>query len=603
VRPKVDLQGATDQPWKVGVTETAMGQRVTGTKVGRSLKTTGDEPSTCRPVTGTEYMGADIFREFCQAEQVPGVAKVGVSPTSHGNRITGNEVGRSTKVTGDEPGTCKNVTGTEYLSANQYGAFCQTGGDARMSRVPVSALASAPAPAPSPSKVRIAETRAGMPVSGTLVGRSAAVTGDEHGANVRPTGTQYTAPSDIGKELAPPKVGRSTTLGGGTVTGNRVGRSELVTGDEPGSCRLVTGDQYISRGQYDDCGINPQPEPPGTGLSITNKGLRVSGTQTGRSMKVTGDEPGTCKAITGTPYAGLEQAEDYCEVPRQREILARTRVMAATPGPKLTGIQPSIDRPRNPRTDVQGTSAEGMSGGRITGAAKGACEPVTGTPYVGADQFAEACGGNGAAPGQADFPRLLDGVMPWQGFSVTSPARQSSDASNARAADNRSDSVTGTAYESSRHITGPFGMGSGKITGTEQARFDTRRSTSQALARSMGQPMAQVMKPAAAPTVAIDPVVAQAEEAPAQTSRITGEGQTAGSKVTGDDWERGDRVTGTEGASARRRNPTRPGPMGAMPPMDMKRNDEIPKPVSRVTGGGGSSERGSLVTYSGGARG
>jgi hypothetical protein len=211
-------------------------------------------------------------------------------------------------------------------------------------------------------------------------------------------------PSDIGKELVPPKVGRSTTLGGGTVTGNRVGRSERVTGDEPGSCRLVTGDQYIDRGQYDECGINPQPEPPGTGLSITNKGLRVSGTQTGRSMKVTGDEPGTCKAITGTPYAGLEQAEDYCEPPRQREILARTRVMAATPGPKLTGIQPSIDRPRNPRTDdAQSAGAEGLPGGRITGAAKGACEPVTGTPYVGADQFAEACGGTRGGPRSSRF--------------------------------------------------------------------------------------------------------------------------------------------------------------------------------------------------------
>jgi hypothetical protein len=236
---------------------------------------------------------------------------------------------------------------------------------------------------------------------------------------------------------------------------------------------------------------------------------------------------------------------------------------------------------------------------------------VTGTPYVGADQFAEACGGNGAAPGEADFPRMLDGVAPWQGFSVTSPARQMADApqaqsGNARLAGNaRSDSVTGTAYESSRHITGPFGMASGKITGTEQARFDSRRSSNPALARSMGQSMAQIMKPtpAASPTAPHDPVVAETEQAPAQTSRITGEGQTAGSKVTGDDWERGDRVTGTEGASARRRNPTRPGPMGAMPPLDMKRNDEIPKPVSRVTGGGGSSERGSLVTYSGGARG
>ena len=597
VRPKVDLQGATDQPWKVGVTETALGQRVTGTKVGRSVKTTGDEPSTCRPVTGTEYMGADIFREFCQTEQAPGIVKVGVSPTSHGNRITGNEVGRSSKVTGDEPGTCKNVTGTEYLSANQYGAFCHTGADTGMSRTP----------SPSPSKIGVAETRAGKSVSGSLFGRSAAVTGDELGANVRPTGTQYTAPSDIGKELVPPKVGRSITLGGGTVTGNRVGRSDAVTGDEPGSCRIVTGDQYIDRGQYEDCGINPQPEPPGTGLSSTNKGLRVSGTQTGRSMKVTGDEPGTCKAITGTPYAGLEQAEHYCEVPSQGEILARTRVMAATPGPKLTGIQPSVDPPRDPRTnaqgsalssaDISGTAADGLPGGRVTGAAKGACEPVTGTPYVGADQFAEACGGNGAAPGQADFPRMLDGVAPWQGFSVTSPARQASDAANARSADTRSEGVTGTAYESSRHITGPFGMGSGKITGTEQARFDTRRSTNQALAQSM----AQVMKPA--PTAPADPVVAQTEEPPALASRITGEGQTAGPKVTGDDWERGDRVTGTEGASARRRNPTRPGPMGAMPPMDMKRNDEVPTPVSRVTGGGGSSERGSLVTYSGGARG
>jgi hypothetical protein len=555
MRAKPELQGATDQPWKVGVTETAMGQVVTGTKVGRSRKTTGDEPSTCRSVTGTEYMGADIFREFCQAEPTPAVAKVRVSPTSHGNRITGNEVGRSSRVTGDEPGTCKNVTGTEYLSPNQYEAFCEP--------------KSAPRREPSPAKVGIAKTRGGKPVSGNLVGRSAAVTGDELGANVRPTGTQYTAPSEIGTDIVPPKVGKSTTLGGGTVTGNRVGRSERVTGDEPGSCRLVTGDQYIDRGQYDECGINPQPEPPGTGLSMTNKGLRVSGTLTGRSGKVTGDEPGTCKAITGTPYAGLEQVAEYCEPPRQREIQARTRQLAATPGPKLTGMQPGIDP---------------LEGGRITGAAKGACEPLTGTPYVGADQFAAACGGgNGATPGDADFPRLLDDETPGQGFSVTSPARQST----ASAVNARSEAVTGTAYESSRHITGPFGMGSGKITGTEQFRFDGRK------------PMPELMKMAAASTAE----TTDGADATAAVSRITGEGQSAGSKITGDDWERGDRVTGTEGTSARRRNPTRPGPMGAMPPMDLKRNEETPKPVSRVTGASGGGERGALVTYSGGARG
>ncbi|MGB5835129.1 MAG: CsoS2 family carboxysome shell protein, partial [Thiohalocapsa sp.] len=506
-----------------------------------------------------EYMGADIFREFCQTEPAPSAPKVRVSPTSHGNRITGNEVGRSNKVTGDEPGTCKQVTGTEYLSPNQYGAFCE----------PSPRGGSVVRPLPAPAKIGLAQTDGGKPVSGNLVGRAAAVTGDEHGADVRPTGTQYTAPSDIGQEIVPPKVGRSTTLAGGTVTGDRVGRSERVTGDEPGSCRMVTGDQYIDRSQYDACGINPQPEPPGTGLSTTNKGLRVSGTQTGRSQRVTGDEPGTCKAITGTPYAGLEQAADYCEPPRQREIQARTRQLAATPGPKLSGIQPGIDP---------------KSGGRITGAAKGACEPLTGTPYVGADQFAAACGGgNGAEPGQADFPQLLENAAPWQGFSVTSPARQSSDSGNAR-----SDAVTGTVYESSRHITGPFGMGSGKITGTEQFRFDHRR------------PMPELMKMAANA-----PATEQGDDADAtvQVSRVTGEGQSAGQKVTGDDWERGDHVTGTEGASARRRNPTRPGPMGAMPPMDLKRNEETPKPITLVTGAGGSTERGSLVTYSGGARG
>jgi hypothetical protein len=549
MRPAAQRQGASDQPWKVGVSETALGQSVTGTRVGRSRKTTGDEPSTCRNVTGTEYLGADIFREFCQTEPAPGVAKVRVSPTGHGNRVSGTEVGRSAKVTGDEPGTCKNVTGTEYLSPEQYAAYCET------------------RPAPGPAKVSVAQTRQGRPVSGNLVGRSASVTGDEAGADVRPTGTQYTAPSDIGRELLPPKVGQSKTLSGGTVTGTRVGRSPRVTGDEPGSCRVVTGDEYVDLSQYQACNVEAAPEPPKVGRSATFKGKFVSGTQTGRSSKVTGDEPGTCKAVTGTPYAGLEQAAEYCEAPQQQQIQARTRQLAATPGPRMTGIQPGI-------------------GGVMTGAARGACERPTGTPYVGADQFAEACGdGNGAAPGDADFPRLLEGGVPGGQFSVTSPARQAFAAASAR-----SQGVTGTAYESSRHITGPFGMGSGKITGTEQSRFD----------RAPVVPDLTRMAPEAESAVG-DGEAQESGAAPAP--RITGEGQSAGSKITGDDWERGNRVTGTEGTSARRRNPTRPGPMSAMPPIEVKRNEDKPLPVSQVTGSTGSTERGALITYSGGARG
>jgi hypothetical protein len=64
----------------------------------------------------------------------------------------------------------------------------------------------------------------------------------------------------------------------------------------------------------------------------------VSGTRTGRSDKVTGDEPGTCKVVTGTPYAGLEQASDLCTCDAQR-IRERTRARAAA---VMSGIQPGI---------------------------------------------------------------------------------------------------------------------------------------------------------------------------------------------------------------------------------------------------------------------
>lgn len=562
VRP--NRAGSADQPWKVGVSETSQGQFVTGTRVGRSLKTTGDEPSTCRSITGTEYMGADIFREFCQTDPAPSVSKIGVSPTGYGNFVSGNEVGRSPKVTGDEPGTCTNVTGTQYLSPDQYVSYCNT------------------RPKPEPRETGVDKTIHGHGLSGTMVGRSGKVTGDEQGANVVPTGTQYTAASEIPADRsAPPKVGTSGTISGGTITGTRVGRASSVTGDEPGSCRLVTGDEYTAREQYEQfCEISPQPEPAKVGFSVSNKGFRVSGTQTGRSGKVTGDEPGTCKAVTGTPYAGLEQASDYCAPEQQREIKSRTPVMSATPGRAMTGIQPGI-------------------GGMMTGASRGACEPLTGTPYIGADQFASACEtgvSNAAEPGQPDFPRPMDDSAPTltpklspepaktpgpgQGFSVSSPARAAFE-------EHRSSSVTGTSYESNRHITGPFGMGTGKITGTEQFRFDNR----------------QVRPSLLTPEPGVDATTGKEATAGPERSRVTGEGQSAGGKITGDDWDRGERVTGTEGSSARRRNPTRPGPMGAMPPIDAKRNEAAPEPTNRVTGSAGSTDRGALITYSGGARG
>lgn len=70
-RGQAKIDATVDAHWKVGVSETVRGQVVTGTQANRSLKTTGNEASTCRPVTGTEYLGAEIFRTFCQSDPTP----------------------------------------------------------------------------------------------------------------------------------------------------------------------------------------------------------------------------------------------------------------------------------------------------------------------------------------------------------------------------------------------------------------------------------------------------------------------------------------------------------------------------------------------------
>ncbi|MEB3195181.1 MAG: CsoS2 family carboxysome shell protein [Cyanobacteriota bacterium] len=532
---------AADAHWKVGLTQTSRGQIVTGTQANRSLSTTGNEAGTCRVVTGTEYLGSEVFNTFCQTGPLgTQPAKVAVTATSHGNRVTGNQVGRSEKVTGDEPGTCKNVTGTEYLSANQSQAYCGVNPS-------------------TPRKVGRTTTVAGQAVSGVMVGRSEKVTGNEPGSGRQLTGDQYVTEQHEVVGRSPQKVGAFQTLRGTGITGTTVGRSGRVTGDEPGSCRSITGDEYIGSEQYESfCGVRPAPEAAKVGFSVTPRSQVVSGTRTGRSEKVTGDEPGTCKIVTGTPYAGMEEAGNWCSTGDVQRIRQRTPVRMGT---VMSGIQPGI-------------------GGVMTGAERGACEAISGTPYVGPDQMAAACGT--AAPVPVDFPQPLT-TAPWQDFSVQSPSRI------AQIERETTGAVTGSTYEHGGRITGPFDMAAGKVTGTEQFRFD-RRSRDQARG-----PLTPV-----APAEATKSENAAAER---PKSRVTGEGLTGGLTITGDDWNRGKHVTGTEGPSARRRNPSRPGPGSAMPAFQAKRNEALPEPVSRITGSSGNTMSGSLITVSGGARG
>jgi len=526
-----------DASWKVGKSETNSGQTVTGTQANRSLKTTGNEASTCRSVTGTQYLGSEVLDQFCQNQpEYKQPNRSSVTSTSSGNKVTGNEVGRSEKVTGDEPGTCKNVTGTEYSSANQSKEYC--------GEVPK-----------NPSKVKHSNTADGLKVSGSLPGRSALVTGDESGSGHQLTGDQYLGSETNPKGRSHEKVGKYNTLNGNALTGTGVGRSEFVTGNEPGSCKNVTGDEYIGSQQYESfCKSKPKPEAMKVGVSLSNNANEISGTLTGRSEKVTGDEPGTCKNVTGTPYAGLDQVEENCNSDLITELKDKGKIyLGGSSNARLTGIQPGI-------------------GGSMTGAGKGACLNPTGTPYVGGDQLGNNCSNHSSEKNYANSEKNSSS---WEEFSVNSPSRD-------KYSDKKRDGVTGNEYENGSKITGPFDMAKDTVTGTEQFRFDKNKN-------SLLTPKKDLQE--------FDSSKERAQ------SRITGEGQSAGLKITGDDWARGNRVTGTEGASARKRNPTRPGMTSAMPVMDIKRNDEMKEPDFLITGSSGNTREGQLVTFSGGARG
>ena len=530
-----------DASWKVGKSETDSGQTVTGTQANRSLKTTGNEASTCRAVTGTQYMGAEVTDQFCKDKPIyKQPIRSSVTTTTSGNKVTGNEVGRSEKVTGDEPGTCKNLTGTEYISANQSKKYC---GEVIK----------------KPSKVKQSITTDGLKVSGSLPGRSSLVTGDESGSGKQLTGDQYlgSEPNPTGKSFE--KVGSYDTLNGNNVTGTGVGRSDYVTGNEHGSCKNVTGDEYIGSQQYEKfCGSTPQPEARKVGLSLSSKSNLISGTMTGRSKIVTGDEPGSCKVLTGTPYAGLDQINENCNAEIAEDMKSRATINSGNnSNARLTGLQPGI-------------------GGVMTGAKKGACKNLTGTPYIGGDQFESNCQNPSNDPLYANKEEST--ANSWEEFSVNSPSRDRYAAKNTQG-------VTGNEYENGSKITGPFDMALDKVTGTEQFRFEPNKNITYKQKMQLEESK-------------INENLKEKEV----ISRITGEGQSVGN-VTGDDWDRGDKVTGTEGTSARKRNPSRAGMMSAMPSLENKRNEETEKPDFLITGSSGNTREGQLVTFSGGARG
>ena len=138
-RPAGRVRPTSPAPVKVEQGNTLSGNLITGTQVEGTSKVTGIEGGSCRAITGTEYIGAEQYGALCASTPAPAPAKVGVGSTSRGQRVTGTELGSSKQVTGDDHGACKNVTGSEYLSSEQFVSFCGSKSTPGPAKVGVSA--------------------------------------------------------------------------------------------------------------------------------------------------------------------------------------------------------------------------------------------------------------------------------------------------------------------------------------------------------------------------------------------------------------------------------------------------------------------------------
>lgn len=162
----------------------------------------------------------------------------------------------------------------------------------------------------------------------------------------------------------PPKVEFGTTLSGNWVSGTQVERTVPVTGSEAGTCRAVTGTEYIGSEQFDQfCGTRPEGAAAKSCISETSLGSFVTGMQIGRSARMTGDESGSCKTVTGTEYLGSERFEEFC----QRKGISDRPVKVAVGSTQGKGMP------------VTGSDEARIS--RVTGAESGASRNITGSQY------------------------------------------------------------------------------------------------------------------------------------------------------------------------------------------------------------------------------
>ena len=396
----------------------------------------------------------------------------------------------------------------------------------------------------------------------------------------------------------PPKVTESKSYAGHKVTGVRIGQKENVTGNEHGAALQVTGDQYIGR----ESGYNPREGGIKVGASKTPAGQVMTGSQVRSKIKITGDESNSALRISGDSDQELiddllprnEQGSySQMQFPRQNNSHGHTFGAATWGDQHVTGL------------DVEHNL-------RVTGDEQGLCDAITGTPYVGPNQFQTSCSAENEEKTERRISSKLasdnyisgdvlssanhvtgtqrgsehnitgtpyykadpegDGKMDVMerikkinnSFSVSIPQRESQERVG-------TDAVNAPTAESL--ITGTFSAGEGKITGNQEFHFNPRQK--------------------------VDAITGN--------SRVTGEGRVEGKTITGSAWISKDNVTGTEGHIAAERNPSqRKGDLHGWAGARKFKDKATPQTESthHVTGLIGWSPKASVpITTSGGGQG
>ena len=394
-------------PEKVGKSETLSGQSISGTQVGND-KLTGAETGACATVSGTEYLGTEQFAG-CATKPEAGTAKVTQTQTTRGQVVSGNRIGNGNGMTGHEAGACSAITGTEYLPADQSSLMCGT-----------------PAPAAPVNNARTFSVEA-------TVNNSKVTGGENYVSN-----SQTIRPKTERAPLTATKVIASATPMGNMVKGTQVGRAnDVATGSEAGACSAVTGTNYVGADIFEAiCSKKPDPAPAKVTLSGTSGGQTVTGDRSGLFTGLTGAEAGACQAVTGDQYIGSDLQGNVCGTDQRKMQEMRKSI-----------ISQNVARP------ISGTSQPGVDG--LTGAQKGACSVVSGTPYVGADQMTMCTSANAAQVGESDFPIMMDGNLP---AAQPQTQRFDLDAQDQLEAEAPQSRITGDGWDRSSKVTGTEGQ-------------------------------------------------------------------------------------------------------------------------------------------------